>query len=143
MDTKTTKKELMYKRIEKHGQDLNRIFNTGIEPVALCKKVMRIERKAYEGTLCLCNTNTLHLRELNQFTGYDVKQATEKEQDAYFDKVWLSLEKVIGKKCREVCFINFDPRGYALKIKDEYVREHDLQIHKDWGGYGIIAPDLS
>ena len=41
------------------------------------------------------------------------------------------------------CFINGDCRGYALKIKDQYVRENNLKIQTDFGGYGLIAPDLS
>jgi hypothetical protein len=40
-------------------------------------------------------------------------------------------------------FVNGDPRGYALKIQDEYVSENSLDIHRDMGGYGILAPDLS
>jgi len=38
-------------------------------------------------------------------------------------------------------FFNSDPRGYALKIKDDYTR--DITIYRDWGGYGILAPDFS
>ena len=37
-------------------------------------------------------------------------------------------------------FINGDCRGYALKLEDDVAR--DLAIYKDWGGYGIIAPDF-
>jgi hypothetical protein len=37
-------------------------------------------------------------------------------------------------------FFNGDARGYALKINDEFVK--DKEIFKDWGGYGIIAPDF-
>lgn len=33
--------------------------------------------------------------------------------------------------------INGDPRGYALKIEPE----HAGDLIKDWGGYGIVAPD--
>ena len=40
-------------------------------------------------------------------------------------------------------FVNGDARGYALKIMDSYVMERRLDIYKDWGGYGIIAPDLT
>lgn len=39
--------------------------------------------------------------------------------------------------------LNFDARGYFLKIDDEYVREHKLRIERDWGGYGIICPDFA
>lgn len=38
--------------------------------------------------------------------------------------------------------INLDPRGYALKINDDYMRAHNLKLYRDYGGYGIIAPAL-
>ena len=37
-------------------------------------------------------------------------------------------------------FFNFDARGYALKFFEDFSK--DKPIHKDWGGYGIIAPDF-
>lgn len=139
------KKERMYQQIEKHGADLNAIFNTGIDNVELCKKLRRLEVKAHHATTCLCNTNTLDLVELNQYTGYDVKQATEEEQDAFFDKIKASLIKILGKGVERVCFINFDARGYALKIKPEYLAglgDAGRSICKDWGGNGILAPEF-
>lgn len=39
-------------------------------------------------------------------------------------------------------FINLDPRGYALKIDDEWMRRKDAKLHTDMGGYGIIAPEI-
>jgi len=32
-------------------------------------------------------------------------------------------------------------RGYALKIDDEFVK--GKQIHRDMGGYGILAPEIN
>jgi hypothetical protein len=133
------KKERMYKQTKEHGENLNAIFNTGIDNVTLCKKLLRIENKAHHAITCLCNTNTLDLLELNQYTGYDVKQSTEEEQDAFFDKIRDSLVKVLGPKA-EIVHINFDPRGYALKIKDEYIK--DVKLYRDFGGYGILAPEF-
>jgi len=49
----------------------------------MTKKEKMYKRKAHHATTCLCNTNTLHLLELNKYTGYDVKQATEEEQDVF------------------------------------------------------------
>jgi hypothetical protein len=45
--------------------------------------------------------------------------------------------------------INCDPRGYALKIEDEYLRQHlnaDGMAHlgllqTDFGGYGLLCPE--
>ena len=40
-------------------------------------------------------------------------------------------------------FLNTDPRGYALKIPDDIVKENAWTIYKDMGEFGIIAPDLN
>lgn len=142
---RNTKKQDMHNNIQKHGEQLNAIFNTGIEPISLCKKLLRLERKAHHATTCLCNTNTLHLMELNHLTGYDVEQASEEEQDKFFDGIKNSLSKILGKENMKHVFINFDARGYALKIKTDYVNTLYLQgkrIYTDMGGYGILAPDF-
>jgi hypothetical protein len=131
----------MYNAILAHGQNLNNIFNTGIEPVTLCKKLQRLEKKASHATTCLCNTNTLNLMELNRATGYDVKQATEEEQDVFFDKITKAIHKILGEQSKEVFFINFDPRGYALKLRSDFVKGKNIMT--DWGGYGILAPDFT
>ena len=138
---KTTKKTEMYQRITNHGEDLKKVFNLPdeINSIKLCKSLLRLENKAHYATTCLCNSNTLHLLELNQYTGYDVEQATEEEQDKFFDSILKSLSKLIGVDNMDKVFINFDPRGYALKIKPEYSQN----IYRDWGSNGILAPDLT
>lgn len=37
--------------------------------------------------------------------------------------------------------LNTDPRGYFLKINDEFMRAKNLNLEKDWGGYGIVCPN--
>ena len=138
---KATDKQQMYNNIQRHGEQLNAIFNTGIEPIELCKKLFRVEKKANHAATCLCNTNTLNLLELNRFTGYDVKQATEEEQEKFFNDIEKKVIKILGEKAKDFLYINLDPRGYSLKIKSEKAKE--LNIYKDWGGYGIIAPDFN
>jgi hypothetical protein len=41
-------------------------------------------------------------------------------------------------------FINGDARGYALKIKDSVMREQyrEIGLQTDWGGYGLLAPEI-
>lgn len=36
---------------------------------------------------------------------------------------------------------NWDPRGYFLKINDDFVRQNKIAIQTDWGGYGILCPE--
>lgn len=135
----TTAKVKMYQDIEQHGANLNAIFNTGIDNIALCKKLRRIEAKAHHATTCLCNTNTLEY--LDHPRAWELTQTTEAQKDAFFDKIKASVIKILGKQAESAFFVNYDPRGYALKLKIEFCK--DKQIHKDWGGYGILAPDFT
>ena len=44
-------------------------------------------------------------------------------------------------KFREQFFINTDPRGYALKLNITAIEQAKYDIYRDWGGYGILAPE--
>jgi hypothetical protein len=49
-------------------------------------------------------------------------------------------------------FVNGDPRGYALKLDPEAPQVEGLpsakaliesaRLHRDWGGYGILSPEI-
>jgi len=54
-------------------------------------------------------------------------------------KIKNKVKVMTAPELYKAVFINGDPRGYALKIKDEFVRENNLTIYQDWGGYGILA----
>lgn len=126
--TREEKKAAMYERIKTHGENLNRIFFTMYEPIALCKRLRRIESKLHRLAEQYCN-GEIH----------------ETEMDAHSDAIMLRVRDIlhIGSPTTPDVFFNQDPRGYALKIDDSYVREHNLTIYRDFGGYGIIAPDLT
>ena len=137
-----TNKEKMLIEIERHGANLNSIFNTNFDNITLCRKLFRLERKAHRATTCLCNTNTLHLMVLNRWTGYDVEQASEEQQEKFFSDILNKVDKLLKFKAANVpVFINYDPRGYALKIKSKFIK--GKQLMTDFGGYGILAPDFN
>ncbi len=128
-----TKTETMYSKIEKHGANLNAIFNTGIDNVTLCKKLHRLETKLHKFAEDYCNG-----------------VMTEEDYDIEEGVISKKVAKILGRKVSTTdgvptypLYFNRDPRGYSLKLDDEYVGEHDLKIEKDWGGYGILAPDFS
>ena len=130
------KHKRMYQQIENHGKNLINIFNLPetTDPVKLCKSIMRLETKAHRAATCLCNTNTL-----DQMNGYPEEQTSEADQDMFFAGILAKLDKILNFEQQNIpVFINHDPRGYALKIKSEYV--NDLNIYRDFGGYGILAP---
>lgn len=134
------KKENMYAQIERHGQNLNAIFNTGIEPVKLCKQLRRLEIKAHKLATDYCNGEN----------GITTENWDEKITPV-MQKVYKLLNNGIYKDDRPhqrriPIFLNGDARGYALKIKSDYttlLSNQGKNIYKDWGGYGILAPDFN
>ena len=119
------KKEILYSRITKPGQNLKAVFNLNqdIDPVKLCKRLFRLENKAHKLALDFCNGKIDQL-----------------EWDQKADKILTKVEAILKNK--KVLLLNGDARVYALKIDDGYIRNNNLNIHRDWGGYGIVAPDF-
>jgi hypothetical protein len=115
------KKQQQRENILNHGFDLQRIYpeTSGYGPVELCKKLHRLEARATRMTEEMCSVE-----------GAD--------HDAALDRIEIKVIKLLGNG--PSVFINRDPRGYALKIKTKDAK--DLDIHKDWGGYGIICPEF-
>jgi hypothetical protein len=96
------------------------------------EKLRRIEAKAHRYAEMGCNG-----------------ELTEDQEAKQEEAIRQSVSRVFGMKRPKKgaedgaglpagFFINGDPRGYALKIKELHVREG---MHKDWGGYGILAPE--
>lgn len=137
------KQQRMYQAIERHGLSLLAAFPDATErdPVTLSKKLRRIEVALAKPILDNCNLGT---------------EAAGEALDAAVAKALPKVRKLLGitPEDSEVCglFVNTDPRGYALKLGDAWVREWNFpkdkpapehRIHTDWGGYGILAPDFS
>ena len=120
------KKQKMYQQIESHGDNLKVIFSLSddTDSIKLCKKLFRLENKA-------------HRLAEDDYNGINV--------NAEVEKVLKSVSKILNLKNINdfKIFFNNDPRGYALKIDDEFVSKNKLEIHRDWGGNGILAPDFS
>jgi hypothetical protein len=114
-------KYIMYQRIEKHGDNLKSIFNLDVDSVKLCKQLFRLENKAHKLALDYCN---------GVFEG-DIDKESE--------KILSKVAKLLNTNTFNM-FFNSDARGYALKFFEDFSK--DKPIHKDWGGYGIIAPDF-
>lgn len=120
------KKQKMYQQIERHGDNLKVIFSLSddTDSIKLCKKLFRLENKA-------------HRLAEDDYNGINV--------NADVEKIFKSISKILNLKNINdfKIFFNNDPRGYALKIDDEFVSKNKLEIHCDWGGNGILAPDFS
>lgn len=128
MTTTANKKIEMYARIKKHGEDIKKIFSLSADtdPIKLCKKLYKFEKQA-------------QAIQMMHYKG-NYKEAALREGQL-FGRLMVFLLKDPNNKFQ--IFLNTDPRGYALKIPDEIVKEKNLTIHKDWGEFGILAPDLN
>ena len=114
--------------IEKHGQNLLAIFPGATEPdpVKLCKALRRTERQASALALAACNGDL----EAGAFEGCEAA-------------ILANLDDRLGFRAANVpVFLNGDPRGYALKIADDWMRDTRATLHQDMGGHGIIAPEF-
>ena len=129
---KLTKQERLYRAIENHGEKLNQIFNTGLDNIELCKKLRRLENKAHR------------LAEHEANTGDDMSSDLSNLSARLYKLLFPDANSIKHHKdLYNAIFINGDPRGYALKIDDDYMRQGKVNLHRDWGGYGILAPDFN
>jgi len=128
------------KAIDRHGRSLLQAFPNATEknPVALCKKLRRIETAIARPLTDYCN-GTIGI------------EAVDNATDAALLRVRRLLGLTEAGAVAIGLFINRDPRGYAIKLDDAWTREYNsdkytaegLPLYRDWGGYGIIAPDLT
>ena len=131
--------------ITRHGETLLRAFPNATEknPVALCKKLRRIETAVAKPILDYTNgENGVTQDKLDHLTSLAQIRAGNL---LGLDKHGIALAGL---------FVNRDPRGHALKLDNEssgwFVDWQNAQykaglsaLHTDVGGYGIIAPDLN
>lgn len=119
--------------IRKHGECLLAIFPNATErdPVALYKRLRLLEGKAHAIALRLCNG-----------PAFEFEDQADRKIDGILDSVHQLLAIQENDGTPNV-FVNRDPRGYALKISHAWCASNPgLPIHRDWGGYGIVAPDI-
>lgn len=155
--------------IERHGRRLLAIFPNAAEkdPVKLCKKLRRLEVQAHRAAENLCNMPNYQaafdgisarvLRNVNALLGNvheyqpktgapcGCKRGAQRDNCPNCEGTGrvIDFAAVRNRKPLVPVFVNGDARGCALKIEAEYVSEHKLDIHKDWGGYGCIAPEIN
>lgn len=110
----------MYAQIQKHGENLLKLFPDATErdPLKLCKKLRNLETTATRHTERLCSVP-------------DYEETAERELAIVERKV----SELLGS---DRPWINRDPRGHALMVD---LLEGE-RLYSDWGGYGILAPEF-
>ena len=126
-----TKQQQRAENILQHGFKLRRTFGLsyGVNPVALCKQLHRIEARVHRQAEDECN---------------GVSELSEAQSEARDKRTLDALDHILGFRAKGIpVFLNGDPRGYALKVEAEYCMTHpEIELPQDWGGYGIICPEF-
>ena len=171
MKTTTDSKAAMYARIRAHGLSLLAVFPNAVErdPVKLCKRLRRIEADGAAFALRLCNgpewpsesaqecdgaailgrANRLlgNVHEYQPKTGAacGCRRGVQRDNCPACEGTGraINFRAIRNRPALVPVFLNRDPRGYALKISDEWMRNNPKALPCDWGGYGIIAPDMN
>lgn len=121
------KKQLQKEAILKHAFRLNEYFGRDIcptdSPLLLAKALHRMETKVHRLAEQYCNG------EIDEMPDYE-------------DKLKKLLIYHGATENIDTVFINQDPRGYALKIKSKDEGNDNEFYYRDWGGYGILAPEF-
>ena len=120
-----TKRQLQWGHINEHGKKLIALFGlpSDTDPHALYYALHRLEARAHSYAERACNE--------------DLGDEAIEKHDA---SILRSVKALLGDKVP--IMLNGDPRGYALKIPNDWMAKNNADLHKDWGGYGIICPDF-
>ena len=133
-----------------HSESLTELFpNADRSGEALVRFMRRLELKMNRLAVCYCNGYTreyLNSRRGNyesylQWTENCRYDSTHWEADC--NKALKLLTKVTGASVPLLnnIVINGDARGYALKLREGFVKSKNIQIYTDLGGSGILAPE--
>lgn len=131
--------------ITRHGESLLKAFPNCTEknPVALCKKLRRIETS---------------ISKVIMDYSCEPGRVTQDQLDHACQLALIRTGNLFGLDANGIkahgLFVNRDPRGYALKLDNEpgcWFPEWQNQqyasrlpaLHTDMAQYGIIAPDLT
>lgn len=108
----------------RHIQLLGEMFGFNyLNPYEVFNILLRAEKQAHRQTTKECN-----------------QDVSDEDSDNWREKFIARLTKKLGvDKMPEGFVINYDPRGYALKMKEGTFPQG---FWTDFGGYGILAPEF-
>jgi hypothetical protein len=123
-----SKKQLKQGLSRIHGDNLRKIY-----PAAICRNGLDLYKR---------------LRRYELKSERAVEKLCSEEMNEEMTKYYEGVVKRSHKRVKEILghgpeiMVTYDPCGYVFKIDDEIVRALDIDIEKDWGGYGLIAPEF-
>ena len=108
-----------------HLRALAALSNGRRSPESILRCLRRLENRANAAATAQCNGEA--------YGGQPYRD--EAAWERFIAHTTAEVGRILGAVPRGF-FVNTDPRGYALKIEGEIPEG----LHRDWGGYGILAP---
>jgi hypothetical protein len=155
-------------KVRQHGEQLIALFGLSkdTDPIRLCQRLRRLEVQANTLAVRYCNgemdldgidresetilpkVKAILAPEYQPKTGAacGCKRGVQRDNCPACEGTGhvIDFRAIRTRPQTPPIFFNRDPRGYALKIPSEWMHAHpEVSLHRDWGGYGILAPDLS
>lgn len=113
-------------REHKHIENLSKIMNCNfIDAKAAYHEMRKIQHTGSKLAVDYCNGDI-----------------DSEQYEAKTEPLLLRFKALLPAELAKNSFFNSDPRGYFLKINDEYMRKNKLSLESDWGGYGIYCPEF-
>jgi hypothetical protein len=110
----------------------------------LSNKLRKLEALAIIETTAQCNGYYQEPTPQDYKNGNFEKMRLQCTEDGEFPESEVKLDKVraevqkLFKNNLKGFFINYDARGYALKIKAE-----SCPLSQDWGGFYLLSPEIN
>lgn len=144
------KKEQRTENLNKHYLNIAKLYqlSTGYEiSISEAKKVSnklrKLEKLASIETAAQCNGYYTEPTPLDWKTGRAEKMRLKCDEegnfidsDAKIEEIKKQVQNIFNNNLQGF-FINYDARGYALKIKSD-----NCPLSQDWGGYYILSPEI-
>ncbi len=124
------KREKLKQKVEKHLVELQKLVDScggsHLKIKTINSRLRILEHRANEHACWACSGQTTF------GTPYTMEDWEETAEDIY-----NQVQKLFNNNLKNF-FLNADARGYTLKL-----REPHTWYYTDWGGYGILSPDLT
>ena len=116
------------------------------EGLKLWHKLRQIERIANAAATAQCNGAPCQCQPFRPNWHKDGSEGTEANPTPYeifCDSIRVKVAAVFGGELPKGFKLNHDPRGYSLKIDKDKGGIIPAGMDTDWGGYGILAPEIN
>lgn len=144
------KKQQRAENLTRHYLNLCKLYEqTTNEPLTieggkkLSNKLRKLENLASIETTAQCNGYYTEPTPQDYKNGNFEKMRLKCNEDGEYPESEIKLDKIresvqkLFKGNLKGFFINYDARGYALKIKAE-----NCPLSQDWGGYYLLSPEI-